>query len=222
MAAFVWLGGAMFVGALTLCAYSYAVPWSRPATLDGGAMAIDAALFSVFALHHSLFERESVKHWLSAAVPQPLLRPVYVWFASTLLIAVCLAWRPIGGGVYDLAGLSALALNACQVIGALIILAAVRAIDPLELAGIRPHSANESLQIAGPYRWVRHPLYSGWLLLTFGAAHMTGDRLFFAAISTFYLLIAMPFEERSLLTTFGAAYEDYTRKVRYRIVPYVY
>jgi protein-S-isoprenylcysteine O-methyltransferase Ste14 len=69
---------------------------------------------------------------------------------------------------------------------------------------------------------VRHPIYSGWLLLTFGAAHMTGDRLFFAGISTFYLLVAMPFEERSLVTSFGPEYEAYRRQVRYRLVPYVY
>jgi len=92
----------------------------------------------------------------------------------------------------------------------------------LELAGIRRHAAAESLQIVGPYRWVRHPLYSGWLLLTFGPAHMTGDRLLFAGISTLYLLIAMPFEERSLRKSFGAAYGEYARRVRYRIVPYVY
>jgi protein-S-isoprenylcysteine O-methyltransferase Ste14 len=78
------------------------------------------------------------------------------------------------------------------------------------------------LQITGPYHWVRHPLYSGWLLVTFGAAHMTGDRLIFAGISTLYLLIAMPFEERSLRMSFGPAYEAYTRRVRCRLIPYVY
>jgi protein-S-isoprenylcysteine O-methyltransferase Ste14 len=78
------------------------------------------------------------------------------------------------------------------------------------------------LQIVGPYRFVRHPLYSGWLLMTFGAAHMTGDRLIFAGISALYLLIAMPLEERSLRRSFVEAYADYARMVRYRIVPYVY
>ena len=51
---------------------------------------------------------------------------------------------------------------------------------------------------------------------------MTGDRLIFAGISTLYLLIAMPFEERSLQMSFGKAYEDYTRQVPYRVIPYVY
>ena len=155
-------------------------------------------------------------------VPEPMLRSVYVWIASLLLIAVCAAWQPIGGEVVHQTGVPAILHAATQLAGVLIIALAVRVIDPLELAGIRHHSETESLQIVGPFGWVRHPIYSGWLLLTFGAAHMTGDRLIFAGISTFYLLIAMPFEERSLQTSFGRAYDDYTRRVRYRLVPYVY
>ena len=109
-----------------------------------------------------------------------------------------------------------------QIAGVLIIASAVRTIDALELAGIRPHSVSQSLQIVGPYRWVRHPLYLGWLLATFGAAHMTGDRLIFAGISAFYLLIAVPLEERSLIASFGEEYTRYQRQVRWRILPYVY
>ena len=222
MTVFVWMGGALFVGALAFCGYSYGVTWAHPAAFDATAAGIDTVLFSIFALHHSLFARESAKRRLSRVVPEPMLRSAYVWLASLLLIGVCLAWQPIGGEVFHHTGVPAVLHVAAQVAGALIIVLAVRVIDPLELAGIRRHATAESLQIAGPYRWVRHPLYSGWLLLTFGPAHMTGDRLIFAGISTLYLLIAMPFEERSLRKSFGAAYDDYARRVRYRVVPYIY
>jgi protein-S-isoprenylcysteine O-methyltransferase Ste14 len=107
-------------------------------------------------------------------------------------------------------------------VGIGIIARAVRAIDGLELAGIRPHVATDVLQIGGPYRWVRHPLYLGWFFATFGAAHMTGDRAIFAGIAAVYLVIAVPFEERALERAFPAAYERYCRQVRWRIVPYVY
>ena len=222
MSAFVWLGGAVFVGALAFCGYSYAVTWGHPGAFSAAAAAVDAVLFSIFALHHTLFARDSVKHWLSSLVPEPLLRSVYVWIASLLLITVCLVWQPVGGELYRHSGVLAVVHAAAQLAGLLIIVQAVRTIDPLELAGIRRHASADTLQIVGPYRWVRHPLYSGWLLLTFGAAHMTGDRMIFATISTLYLLIAMPFEERSLRMSFGEAYDDYKRRVRYRLVPYVY
>ena len=78
------------------------------------------------------------------------------------------------------------------------------------------------MQIEGPYRLVRHPLYLGWMLAVFGAAHMTGDRLAFGAISSVYLLIAVPWEERSLMQSFGDDYARYTQQVRWRVIPFVY
>jgi protein-S-isoprenylcysteine O-methyltransferase Ste14 len=65
-------------------------------------------------------------------------------------------------------------------------------------------------------------LYLGWVLVVFGAAHMTGDRLAFAVITTIYLVAAVPWEERSLSAAFGAEYADYMRAVRWRIVPFIY
>ena len=91
--AFVWLGGAMFVGSLAFCAYTYAITWAAVAPFHASAIAIDAVLFTVFALHHSLFARASVRRWVSMLLPEPMLRPVYVWLASALLIAVCAAWQ---------------------------------------------------------------------------------------------------------------------------------
>ena len=222
MTAFVWAGGTIFVTALALTGYTFGVTWGRVLPFDAAAVAIDSALFSVFALHHSLFARDSVKRRLTSLVSEPLLRSVYVWLASLLLIAVRLLWQPVGGELYRHTGVAAVLHAIVQLAGVLVIVGAVRVIDPLELAGIRRHASADALQIAGPYRHVRHPIYSGWLLLTFGAAHMTGDRLIFAGISTVYLLIAMPFEERSLRTSFGEEYERYTRQVTYRVIPYVY
>jgi methanethiol S-methyltransferase len=219
---FVWLGGAMFVSALAYCAYSYAFPWGRTLPFTPTAIAADAALFTVFALHHSLFARDAVKRLTARVVPDALVRSLYVWLASLLLVAVCAVWRPVGGDIYRHAGALAVMHAVLQLAGVTIIVQTVRLIDPLELAGIRLHPDTEALQIVGPYRWVRHPIYAGWLLLTFGAAHMTGDRLSFATISTLYLLIAMPFEERSLRKSFGKQYDEYCRLVRYRLVPYVY
>ncbi len=218
----VWAGGALFVAALAFCGYSYVVTWGQTPSFDGPAIVLDTVLFSIFALHHSLFARDAVKAQVARWLREPLLRSTYVWIASALLIAVCAAWRPVGGEVFRHAGLLALAHGVAQAAGVVIIAQAVRRIDALELAGIHPHSEGEPLQIGGPYRWVRHPIYSGWLLLTFGAAHMTGDRLAFAVISTSYLLIAMPFEERALRASFGIRYAEYQQLVRYRLVPYVY
>jgi protein-S-isoprenylcysteine O-methyltransferase Ste14 len=223
----VWSGGTLFVLSLVACAYKYLFVWASPATEGGrwtpaGAAAIDAVLFGVFALHHSLFARDAIKRQIARAIPDRLLRSFYVWTASLLLITVLALWQPVAGRVYTVTGWRALAHAAVQLGGLWLIAQSVAKIDPLELAGIKPASGGEALQIAGPYRWVRHPLYLGWLLAVFGAAHMTANRLTFAAMTTFYLCLAIPWEERSLRRIFGESYARYQRTVRWRIVPYVY
>ena len=220
-----WLGGALFVASLAACAWRFLVSWSDPSVRSPArwpALLANALLFVVFAAHHSLFAREGVKNWLARLVPERLLRSVYVWVASLLLLIVCLLWQPLGGDVSLVTGWQAVAHAVVQLAGLWLIARAVGMMDPLELAGIHRPSAAETLKITGPYQWVRHPLYLGWLLAVLGAAHMTGDRLAFATMSSIYLVVAIPWEERSLARTFGTQYEDYKRQVRWRVVPFVY
>ena len=63
------------------------------------AVAFDAALFAVFAFHHSVFARESVKAHLARVLPERLLRSFYVWTASLLLLLVLASWQPVAGEV---------------------------------------------------------------------------------------------------------------------------
>jgi len=220
---FAWAGGGLFAASLATCAWWYAVVWGRPAPAANplAALAVDTLLFAAFAAHHSLFARAPLKGWMARLVPEPLVRPVYVWLASVLLILLCVLWQPVDGDVYRVAGWLALGQIAAQIAGLILIARSVAAIDPLELAGIRP-AGSTPLQVGGPYRWVRHPLYLGWMLVAFGTPVMTGDRLAFAVLSSAYLVAAIPWEERSLVGTFGAAYRAYCRRVRWKILPYVF
>jgi methanethiol S-methyltransferase len=220
---FVWLGGALFAASLIVCAWCYIFLMGRQTPAAGWQpLVIDVSLITIFALHHSLFARERVKEGLARRVPAAALRSTYVWVASLLLILVCVLWRRIGGELYAVTGLMAFALAAVQIAGFGITARAVARIDPLELAGIRPAALAQGLQVSGPYHWVRHPLYLGWLLMVFGAAHMTGDRLAFAAITTIYLMVAIPWEERSLRRSLGEEYTRYMREVKWRMIPFIY
>lgn len=221
---FVWTSGALFVLALAATAYTYLVVWSTPAPENGTrrAVAVDATLFGVFALHHSVFARERVKAALARVLPERLVRSVYVCTASVLLLAVLAIWREVGGSIYEVTGWRAVGAVLVQLSGLWLIVRAVSTIDPLELAGIRQAHAADTLHIKGPYRWVRHPIYLGWALMLFGTTHMTGDRLAFAVISGGYLVAGIPFEERSLERTFGNQYRQYRQRVRWRILPFLY
>ena len=60
------------------------------------------------------------------------------------------------------------------------------------------------------------------MLLLAGSAHMTGDRLLFAALATCYTVVAMPFGEAGLEAQFGTRYAESRRVVRWRLIPYIH
>lgn len=224
-----WGGGVMFVVSLAWFAYfSYTILGYRTAPQKTFVphLTFDLLLFVVFASHHSIFAREGVKRFVTRWIPASLERSVYVWVASTLFVVVCVAWRPVpGGDLYELMSWSAWLTRGIQAIGVLIIAWTAGVLDALELAGIRQargEARSSDLRIVGPYRWVRHPLYLGWILFMFGVPSMSADRLAFAAISSAYLLIAMPWEERSLAASLGNTYREYKQRVKWRLVPYLY
>jgi protein-S-isoprenylcysteine O-methyltransferase Ste14 len=227
---FAWMGGAMFVVSLSYCAYFYVVLLGRPVVSDGPAWpvrdaVVDVALFSVFALHHSLAARTGVKRALARLVPATAERTLYVWISSLLLLAVCALWRPLPGAVYEAEGAVWWLLVGVQGLGVALTWRASAVMDSLELAGIRQalgQAPPSRLRIVGPFRFVRHPIYLGWILMVFGAPTMTMSRLVFAAVSSAYLVSAIPWEERSLVEAFGDPYRAYQRQVRWRLLPGIY
>ncbi len=219
-----WSGGVVFALSLAACAYAYLIVWATPAAhaVSPGAIIADTLLITIFATHHSVFAREQAKAVVVRAIPERLLRTFYVWIASVLLILVCVLWVPVGPDVYRASGWLAITHAAVQLYGVWLIVQAVRGIDPLELAGVRRERERGPLQVRGPYSFVRHPLYFGWMLAVLGPAHMTADRLVFGVVTTLYLVVAIPWEERSLRRSFGDEYARYQRAVRWRIVPFIY
>jgi protein-S-isoprenylcysteine O-methyltransferase Ste14 len=65
----------------------------------------------------------------------------------------------------------------------------------------------------GPYRFVRHPLYVGWLLAFWATPLMSTGHLLFAIGTTAYILAAIRLEERDLVAAHGESYADYRRQV---------
>ena len=225
-------GGLAFVGSLIVGVIAYAVWFGAPAgrwtaAVAWPAIAVDAALFSGFALHHSIFARLGVRQRVAAAVSPALERTVYVWIASALFVVVCWAWRQVPGVAWQVPAPWSMALTALQLCGAGLSVAGAGQLDVWDLSGLRQafgraRSSGHDLTRNGLYGLVRHPIYLGWVLMVWPAATMTGTRLAFAALSTAYLVVAIPFEERTLRRDFGPTYDAYARDVRWRIVPFVY
>jgi protein-S-isoprenylcysteine O-methyltransferase Ste14 len=223
---FRWTGALLFVAALVSFAVVYGWQLRLPAPSGDSAWQdaiINVLLFTIFALHHSVMARTGAKAWITRVVPPDLERSVYVWIASLLFLAVCWGWRPLPGVLWHILG-PGLMIYVLQLFGLYITLAAARMVGIWELSGVTQpdHSKAIEFRADGPFSLVRHPIYLGWVLLVFATPVMTMNRLLFAVISTAYLVVAIPFEERSLLESYPEQYGAYQRQMRWRLIPFVW
>ncbi len=239
---FAAIGGLLFAGSLAYFLVRYrdfgeaAGSWTNRGWT---AVSINVLLFTVFALHHSVFARTGLKTLVSARVSESLERATYVWLASLLFVLTIWAWVPVPGTLWRVEGPGAWLLYAGFAGGLILTALATSALDPLELSGVRQawnagrnvgrpfRGASETegafaLSTTGAYGLVRHPIYLGWVFIVWSVPVMTGTRLVFALISTLYLVVAVPLEERQMRRTMGPAYEDYMRTVRWRMLPGLY
>lgn len=195
-----------------------------PTTLDGAprsplvpALVVDLALLSLFALQHSVMARPFFKRWITRAIPRAAERSTYVLFSSLALILLFVFWQPLGGTVWQAE--SAWARNALYGLyglGWVVVLVATFLIDHFDLFGLRQAwfaFRGESYQpprfvTPAPYRVVRHPLYIGWLIVFWSTPTMTLSHLLFAIVTTLYILVAIRFEERDLMSM-HPEYEQY-------------
>jgi protein-S-isoprenylcysteine O-methyltransferase Ste14 len=229
--AFSIAGGLLFASSIGYFLWFYLFGLERRAAVPDLLLALtfNVTLFSIFALHHSIFARTPVRAWMARTVSPRLERSIYVWFASLSFAAVCWFWQATGAPWWNADGGARWALRGVQFAGVAFTLWAARALDGLSLAGIRqldhplPASGVETstaaLQHTGPYGVVRHPIYLGWLLIVWPAPMFTPAHALFAAITTAYLVIATFYEERGLHETFGPAYADYAKRVRWKMLP---
>lgn len=218
---------------LFLATFLYAVAFvggfAVPTQLDGPAtarfstaLAVDTFLLGVFALQHSIMARRWFKRWWTQVVPWAIERSTYVLFASLALDLLFWQWRPLGGTVWSVHQPVARALVwTVFAYGWLQVLAMTFLINHFDLFGLRQvwlHLVGRQYTRVGfatpaPYRFVRHPLYLGFLLAFWAAPTMTVAHLVFAVATTAYIVVAIQFEERDLAHDHGAPYQEYRRRV---------
>src|SRR5262245_9312668 len=130
--------------------------------------------------------------------PEPLRRSL--WPTSTALLGVALA--------VEVAGI-AFAIVAREYLGSM-------------WSGRVTLKEDHRIVQSGPYRFVRHPIYTGVLLAVLGGVLARGS---LAGLAGFVLIAAglarkIVAEEALLREHFGAAYDDYRKKVA-AIIPFI-
>jgi methanethiol S-methyltransferase len=215
-----------------LGAFVYFIGWVEgllvPRTIDEGpagstalAIVVDVLLLGVFAAQHSVMARPWFKRHWTRIVPPAAERSTYVLLATAVLVLLMWLWRPIPDVVWEIDPTAVRAvLYAVSFAGWGLALLSTFAIDHADMFGLsqvqRHHTGSPPTApaLATPllYRVVRHPLYLGFLVAFWVAPTMSEGRLLFAAVMTVYVLMAVQFEERDLVGTFGDHYRAYRRQ----------
>jgi protein-S-isoprenylcysteine O-methyltransferase Ste14 len=195
---------------------------SAPESPLGQALLINALLLGLFAVQHSVMARPAFKRWWTRFVPKPVERSTYVLFSSLALIALFVHWQPIGGVIWDVQDpVGQAVLYGLFAFGWGLVLVATFLINHFDLFGLRQvwlylrGKEYRPLNFGTPalYKVVRHPLYVGWFFAFWATPTMTVAHLFFALLTTAYILIAIRFEERDLVAEHGVRYSEYRKQV---------
>lgn len=200
-----------------------------PKSIDGvpqvplfQAILTNASLLLLFALQHSIMARPAFKRWWTKFIPESMERSTYVLLSSLCLLLLVWLWQPMGGFVWTVEDpLGKSVLTGLFITGWLIVLISTFMINHFDLFGLRQvwfyflGKPYEPLRFRTPffYKYVRHPLYLGWLIAFWATPVMSAAHLLFAILTTGYILTAIKFEEKDLVTHFGNRYTDYKKKV---------
>jgi protein-S-isoprenylcysteine O-methyltransferase Ste14 len=200
-----------------------------PKTIDTGAevakteaLGVNLVLMLIFALQHSVMARKPFKRWWTRIVPLAIERSTYVFLSSLALMLLFWQWRPLPAVVWQIdAPELAMAVTGLSLFGWVIVFSSTFLINHFELFGLHQVTNNfAGQQMPAPrfrtplfYKFVRHPLYLGFIIAFWAAPTMTMGHLLFAAVTTAYILIGITLEERDLVELFGDDYRGYRERV---------
>lgn len=210
------------VGSVALLVVMGPVPFVQMGWPESRLLAWDAALSFAFFLQHSGMVRRRFRARLASVIAPRYQGAVYTVASGVVLTLVVVLWQRSETHLLVLQGAPLWIARACAVLAVVVFVRSAYVLgslfDPLGLVPIKAHlrgisDRRSTFVVKGPYRWVRHPLYSCILVLFWSNPDLTADRLLFNALWTGWIVAATVLEEADLVTDFGDAYRDYQRMV---------
>lgn len=175
------------------------------------AIAINAGLVFAFGFFHSLMARKGFKACWVQYIPEAAERSTYVLQSSVFLAIAMAFWQPMPTVLWSVTGPAIWAVYGVFALGAGIIVLSTFLLDHFEFFGLRQvwsYARGQAMpkpRFRTPflYRYMRHPLQFGVILILLAVPEMTVGHLVFAGMMGLYIGIGLWFEERSLVRDFG-------------------
>jgi methanethiol S-methyltransferase len=223
----------LFCYIVFLASFVYAIGFigdlAVPKTIDSApytdmpeAFAINLVLLGLFAVQHSVMARRSFKAVWARIMPSALERSSYVLISSLLLGLICWKWQTIPTVVWDVSSpVFKTLLLALFVLGWLTVLLSTFMINHFDLFGLRqvylrlrgldytPLSFTERAL----YKFVRHPIYVGFMIAFWATPHMSVGHIMFSIATTGYIFVGIFLEERDLMKYHAVEYGAYRARV---------
>jgi protein-S-isoprenylcysteine O-methyltransferase Ste14 len=187
------------------------------------AMLINGAMLLAFVVQHTIMARPRFKAWVTQFIPNAMERSTFVLLASLILAGTFFFWKPMPEVLWSIehAVLSKV-LTGISLIGWATVFLSSFMVSHFDLFGVRQVITNLkgedyspiSFRLVGLYKLVRHPLMTGFLIAFWFTPTMTVGHLFFAIMTTGYILLGTKIEEHDLIASFGEQYLEYKRNVR--------
>ena len=201
-----------------------------PKSIDTGqpgalwwSLMVNLTLVALFGFQHSVMARPGFKRILTKIVPSEAERSTFVLAASLVLMVVFIAWRPMPQVIWSIEQPIVVAVvSGLSWVGWGMVLFSTFLISHFHLFGLsqgfarvlklkdqeRAHFVTPSL-----YRWMRHPIYVGFMIAFWATPSMSLGHLIFASAMTIYIVIGVWHEERDLIAEFGERYLSYREQV---------
>ena len=198
---------------------SDSVDGSPPLDDIASRIVVNTVMLGIFALHHSVFARRTIKNILinKLYIPADIERTIYVLVASVLAHVSMVYWNTYPEektlwGKIDNNFVTYLGV----IFGMLFVLSSTFMIDHFDLFGLRQGlhlwPTNNELKTIGFYKIIRHPIMTGFLIMFWCRPVLTFSSLQWNLLTTGYILIGTTIEEYCLIQEIGEPYVKYKSK----------
>ena len=171
----------------------------------------------LFYFLHSVLASTEIKSWFEGrGVSKTAYRKMYVVFSTLALFAILIYSSTFAeDDLINAGGFTRYLSLMLAAVGSIVIRVAFKQYNAREFLGLREENPSHKLAVNGILAYVRHPLYTGTILILLGYLLFVPklSSVITVGIAFIYLIIGIHLEEKKLILELGDTYREYKEKV---------